>query len=1051
MAETLSSVIECDTKSVAGNLTTHFEDLIMSTKILRHFLKSTLLLAIAVSAYAQQNNASLRGRVSDELNASIVGASITITDANGKAKVTVSNSEGIYVFAGMAPGTYTLRAEAKGFARTDDQVELKTGPGVSLDLTLKVTVVEENVTIAGETPVSTEIRGNANQTVLGGRELAALPDDPDELAAVLQALAGPTAGPTGGQIVVDGFSGAALPSKSAIREVRINQNPFAAENDQPAARIDVLTRPGTDTLKVSSYFNFNDESLNSRNPFTSDRQSFQVRQFGGSLSGTLAKNKASFFLDAERREMDDNELITATILNANLNPVVIGEGALTPRRFININPRVDYAINNFNTLVGRYTFSHSQLTNTGVGGFSLLERAYNSNFASHTLQLTETAIINPTVINETRFQFIRARNESFGDSSTPAVLVSGAFFGGSSQVGNAVNTDQRWEVSNFTAWQHKAHAYKFGARARGVNIDTRDPANFGGQFSFTGALVPLLDANNNIVTTLDPSTQTQVPVPVFVSSLERYRRTLLFQQQSKPAAQIRALGGGAAQFSVNTGNPEASVSQYDFSVYGQDEWRMRPNLTVSYGLRYEYQTNIHSPLNFAPRLAIAWSPGATANGQLPKTVIRFGGGVFYNRLAETNTLRANRFNGTNEQQFILKEDALFQCQSVAVINPAAACLTGSGANGQLVYTPPTTTTALDSFPNRGSITGAALTRLATWRVAPDLRTMTIYAAGAQIERQLPYKFTMFAGVFILQLQHVLRARDLNTPLPGTITAANPNGVLPLGNVGHVYQVESSGRFSQQQYFVGFNNRFNRRLTFFSNYSFGFSKNDTDGLDSSFAPNPYNLSGEYGRGSFDLRHRFTFVGNWSSPYWGLTFSPFILATSGAPFNIITGEDTNLDGVAVERPAFAPAGVTCNGPTKPANIICTRFGNFNIAPAPGEPLIPRNFGTSPAFLNVNLTVSKTITFGTVHAAAAGAGAAKAGAPAAGQNAEAKRYTMQFSLSFNNLLNHTNLRPLEGNLSSPYFGQSLGLNGFAGFGTPSGAGGGNRRIVGRVRFSF
>jgi hypothetical protein len=1043
----------------------------MFTKLLRCFLKSTLMIAVAASAaYGQQNtaalrsriteeaSASIRGRITDEMSASIVGASVTITDASGKAKTTVSNNEGVYAFTGLPPGKYVLLAAAKGFAAAGNEVELKPGPVVSVDVTLKVTIENQSVTVANETPINTDTSGNANQQVISGKALDALPDDPDELAAVLQALAGPSTGPNGGQIVVDGFSGASLPNKSAIREVRINQNPFAAENDQPSARIDVLTRPGSDTLKISTYLNFNDESLNSRNPFTSHRQSFQVRQFGGSVGGTIIKDKASFFVDVERREIDDNELVTATVLNSNFNPVVIGEGAVTPRRFITINPRIDYAINNFNTLVARYIYSRSNLENNGVGGFSLPQRGHDSRFNSHTLQLTETAIINPTVINETRFQYIRSSNESLGDSSTPAVLVSGAFFGGSSQVGHALNTDQRWELSNFTAWQKGPHAFKFGARVRGTHIDTTDPGNFGGQYSFTGALVPQLDAHNNVVTMLDPNTGTQVPVPVFVSSLERYRRTLLFQQQSRPATQIRALGGGAAQFNINTGNPEASASQYDFSVYAQDEWRMRPNLTVSYGVRYEIQTNIHSPLNLAPRLAIAWSPGAKA-GQLPTTVFRFGGGVFYNRFSEMNTLRANRFNGVNEQQFILRETALFQCQTVAIINPAAACVTSGGGNGQLVYTPPAATSPLDSFPNVGPLTGAGLTRSATWRVASDLRTPTIYAGGAQIERQLPYKFTMFAGVFLLQLQHVLRARDLNATLPGSITSATPNGVRPLGNIGHVYQVESSGRINQQQIFVGFNNRFNRRLTFFANYSLGYSKGDSDGLDTSFAPNPYDLSKEYSRGGFDLRHRFTFVGNYSSPWWGLTFSPFIMATSGAPFNIITGEDTNLDGVAVERPSFAPAGVTCSGPTKPANVVCTPFGNFNIAPSRGEALIPRNFGTSPGYFNVNLTVSKTIQFGTIHAAAAKPGATPAkpaaGAPAApaagGTNTEAKRYTMQFSVSFNNFFNRANLRPLEGNLSSPYFGESLGLNGFAGFGTPSGAGGGNRRIVGRVRLSF
>jgi len=352
-----------------------------------------------------------------------------------------------------------------------------------------------------------------------------------------------------------------------------------------------------------------------------------------------------------------------------------------------------------------------------------------------------------------------------------------------------------------------------------------------------------------------------------------------------------------------------------------------------------------------------------------------------------------------------------------------------------------------------------------------------------MERQLPYRFTMFAGVFVLQIQHVIRVRDINAPLPGSITPTSLNGIRPYGNVGEIYQFESSGRFNQNQIYVGFNNRFSRTISFFGNYSLSHTHNDTDGQGGrNFPVNSYDLRGEYGRASFDIRHRFAFGGTWTLPWWGLSLNPFILATSGGPFNIITGADTNGDGQYTERPSFAPPGVTCSGPNKPANIICTPFGNFNLQPAPGEQLIPRNYGTSPGYFNVNLSLNKTWTFGTIHSAHAAAGgggggptkvgpggpaapggvaAAKAGAGIPGvapgglgggtANKEPKRYTMQFSISVNNLFNHANLNQPEGNLSSPAFGESLGLNGFGGFGTPSGPGAGNRRIVGRVRFSF
>ena len=203
-----------------------------------------IVILSAALVTAQQARGTLRGLITDELGAAIVGANVTLTDASGVQKKTTTNGEGVYNFAGLTPGKYSLQASAPGFAVSENKEVDINAARQTLDLTLKVTI-EEKVTVA-ETAVSTEATNNANQTVIGGKDLDALPDDPDELAAALQALAGPSVGPNGGQIFIDGFTGGNLPSKDAIREIRINQNPFAAENDQPSARIDILTRPGTE-------------------------------------------------------------------------------------------------------------------------------------------------------------------------------------------------------------------------------------------------------------------------------------------------------------------------------------------------------------------------------------------------------------------------------------------------------------------------------------------------------------------------------------------------------------------------------------------------------------------------------------------------------------------------------------------------------------------------------------------------------------------------------------------------------------------------------------
>src|SRR5882672_2310230 len=931
----------------------------VSKNLLRQSLGVALIvLLLTMVALAQQARGTLRGVINDELGATIVGATVTLTDANGVEKTAITNGEGAYVFSGLAPGKYSLRAAAQGFAVSDEnEVELSAGARKSLDLTLKVTIEEQRVTIAAENPLSTEATNNANQTLITGKDLDALPDDPDELAAALQALAGPSMGPNGGQIFVDGFSGGRLPPKESIREIRINQNPFAAENDQPSGRIDILTRPGTDKIRGSAFFNFQDESFNSRNPFATSspkRSPYQVRQYGGNLGGPLVKKKASYFLDFERREIDDNELVKATVLDENFNPLDLGFGVVVPRRNITFSPRFDYQINTNNTLIARYSYTHSSTQNAGVSGFSLPERAYTSSSTQQNIQLTETAILNPSMINETKFQFTRQRAESLADNSKPAINVSSSFIGGGSQIGHLTNTRSNWELQNFLAWSKGTHAFKFGGRVRGVNITDINPNNFGGTFTFTGAFVPTLDANNQPITNQ----------PILVDSLERYRRTLLGQQMGLSPVQIRALGGNPSQLSIASGNPRANVSQTDFGIYAQDDWRVRPNLTFSYGLRYERQTNISSKFNFAPRLAVAWSPGAANSAKPPKMVIRAGGGVFYNRFGEGNTLQSSRFNGINQQQFSIREAPLYECRSGAPVNPLAACTlqaaNGQTAPGHLEFVPPAPT-PLDSFPSLPPTSSLTASQQITWRVANDLQAPVVYLGGTQVERQLPKRFTLFAGLFLIRIQHVIRARDINAPIPGT------NGTRPFGNIGEIYQYESSGRFKQNQLFIGFNNRFSRALTFFSSYSLSKTNNDTDGQGSSLFPaNSYDLTGEFGRATFDVRHRFTFAGTINLPWWQVSLNPFIVATSGRPFNITTGADTNGDRLFTERPSFAPAGVDCAYPA--ANIVCTQFGNFNLRPAPGEALIPRNFGEGPGFISVNMRISKTWNFGDLHSASA-----------------------------------------------------------------------------------
>jgi hypothetical protein len=1001
------------------------------------------------SAFAQQQSlGTLRGQVTDEFGGLIIGATVTVADASGVQRTAKTDEEGRYAITGLPPGRYTVRVAAEGFAAFENtEVEVAAGRTEPLNVTLSVAIEQVEVTVAPEPEISTEPENNASAVVLRGADLDTLPDDPDDLAEALQALAGPSSGQEGGEFFVDGFSGGRLPPKESIREIRINRNPFSAEYDRIGfGRVEIFTKPGTDKLRGQSFFNFSDESLNSRNPFAPTRASFQSRRYGGNLSGPLVAKRASFFLDFQRSETDDNDVINAIILNSAFAPAPFSQTVLTPARRTTFSPRLDYQLNKNNTLVARYSYEHSTATNSGVGDFSLLSRAFNTESTEQTLQMTETAIINQSVINETRFQYVRERTSQTGDNSQPTIRVSEAFTGGGSQVGQSFNNQDRFELSNYTSWVHGRHSFKAGARLRSVSVRDISEQNFGGTYTFAGGSAPLLDANSNVVLGADG-----LPVQISITSIERYRRTLFLRQPAfgLTPAQIRVRGGGPTQFSIAGGNPQVDVSQVDFSPFFQDDWRVRPDFTLSLGLRYETQTNISSNLNFAPRVAFAWSPRSAGRQGQQQTVIRGGFGLFYQRFAENLTMQADRFNGVNQQQFVITTGTLG--------GPAILDL-------------------FPAVPTADQLTAFQIPQTRR-QVAGDLQAPYTMQAAISIERQLPYRTTLSVNFISARTLHVLRSRNINAPLPGTFIVGVPgSGIRPLGNAGNVFLYESSGRFNQNQLIVSANNRFTRKLTFFATYTWNRARSDTDGV-GSFPANQYDLSTEYGRSGQDIRHRFFLGGSINALPWGIRLSPLITANSGRPFNITTGRDTNGDTLFTERPAFA------TDLTKPG-VVQTRFGAFDPNPVPGQGLIPRNFGTGPSFFTVNLRMSKTFGFGEVPASAAAAGAGGGGQGGRGGGGGGgggrrggggggrggggfggtegggtfgdatetpKRYSLTVSINVQNLLNHTNEGTPTGNLSSPFFGQSNSTSGGFGFGGGGNQAAGNRRIEALLRFSF
>src|SRR5258706_581627 len=513
-----------------------------------------LLLIFCASSFALAQTGSLRGQVTDQNGGCVPGAKVTLNGPSRLVKTTNTDRSGSYSFAGLPAGDYEVQASAPNLELVEPtKISLK-GGSQTLDLQLKVILAPEKVTVEenGAPSVSTDANSNASAQVLRGNDLDSLPDSPEDLQAALQALAGPSAGPSGGQIFIDGFSGGQVPSKESIREIRINQNPFAPEYDKLGfGRIEIFTKPGTDKFKGSVYFNFANQFWNTRNPYAAQKAPFRLKEYGGSVSGAINK-RASFFLDVRRDEVDNGSIINAITLDphtlAIINPFT--DMFRTKQRRFGINPRIDYQINPKNTLTVRYGFIRADIQGAGIGGFNLISRGTNPENTNHTLQVTETAVLGKNVINETRFQFFRTYGPNVANDLSPAIQVLGSFNGGGAQVGHSFDARNSYELQNYTSIISSNHSWKFGARLRRESDDNISPQNFGGTFSFGGSdREPSLDASGRPICAGQP-----VLAPG--TSIERYRFTLLMQQIGCSAADSRSVGGGATQFSINARNPE---------------------------------------------------------------------------------------------------------------------------------------------------------------------------------------------------------------------------------------------------------------------------------------------------------------------------------------------------------------------------------------------------------------------------------------------------------------------------------------------------------------
>ncbi len=781
-------------------------------------LLALLLLAVTaagvIPAQAQvRQSGALRIVVKDPSGAVIPNATVIVKGIDPATRdfvvpQMVSDGQGVATAANLALGRYWVAVSFPGFeTRTIPDFRVRAGEN-KRDVILPIEKVAESVAVGRDPATSaSDPKSDRFSNVLSRDQIEALPDDPDEMEQALKEMAGP-----GASIRVDGFRGGKLPPKSQIRSIRMSTAMFAAENHSAGHTfVDISTQPGLGPIRGSMDFSFRDGSMNARNAFQPAKGPEQSQQYNLNLSGTLLKEKTSFSFSAGGASLYDSANIYAAVPGSSLAAPV-----RRPADRLNFNLRVDHAVNKSHTLRGSFQQSGSDLRNLGVGNFDLADRAFRRTSDESIFRLSESGPWSRYWYGESRLQVRRATSSSTSQFEAPTVRVLDAFTSGGAQVGGGrESTDV--EYATDIDFAQRGHAMRMGAMVEGGWYRSDSRSNYLGTYTFP--------------------------------SLADYDT------------------GRPATFTQRTGNPLVAFSQWQAGLYFQDDWRVRKNLTLSGGVRQEFQTNLPDHWNLAPRAGFTWSPFKHG-----RTTVRAGGGLFYEWLESEIFEQTLRVDGSRQQDLV-------------IVNPGYPDPFAGGSSQQIL-------------PASRYLLGDGL-------VMPK-RAVGVLAVTQQLSRLI----TMNASYSRTNAWDRFRGRNLNAPLGGT---------RPNPSLGNVTEIESTARLAADTLNVGLNLNLPKSRTFlFANYAYTNQRNDADGP-FSLPADSYDLAAEWGRAGGIPRHVASAVLN-TNLTRSLRFGLSTAARAGSPYTITTGRDDNGDTVFNDR----PSGVRRNSATGAATWdIATRL--------------------------------------------------------------------------------------------------------------------------------
>ena len=874
----------------------------------------------------------LRGSVADPSGAKIAHAKVRVSGRTLHREVR-TNGIGEFDLA-LPPGLYRIAIEAPGFREYRAGIELsERSMDARVNVRLEIATRAEEITVPAERGESAAAADNMSALRFKGSQLNGFSDDEDVFQQEIKALAGGE-GLRAPEILVNGFSNGRFPPKNTIQEIRINQNPYSAEYDSLGfGRVEIDTKPGRGKLhgELSSWGT--DNVFNAQNPYTTVEPPYYTANLDGNLSGSVNR-KTSFFLSGAYYDLQNNAIVDA-IDPELLTP--LDEAVRSPTVTQTYSGQLNRQVTKSNTFMGRYEYNAVTVTNNGVGLLVLPSEGLNSTTSTNTLQLIDTQIIGVSTISEAHFQFARVHENQSPASTEASIVAQGLFNAGGSPAQELVDNQDRYEFQELLTSQHGVHYLRFGGRYRLLDRSNENRTGYNGLYMFPD------------------------------------QRTYALALQGQTPAQIFAGTGETIQYNLTTGKAEASLLMGDLGVFAEDEWKIRKNMTLDLGFRFESQSAVPDHADPAPRIGFAWAVGQNSHRHA-LLMLRGGGGFFYDRFDSANILTAIREqSGTYQTSYYVENPNFYQ---------------------QYLNTPPPT-----------SLLGTTPPTL--YNINPHLRNEYDIVGGLTAERSLGKIGSLSVEYYFIRGVHQWLSRNINAPLPGTYNPADPSsGVRPLGGTQNIYQFDSGGIQKAEILFVNSQFQFSRRITGFVAYSFNHVDQDVGGA-TTFPSNQYDLTQDYGRAAQPTQQTFAQV----KIIFPFGFSGFLFANAagGTPFNITTGADLNGDTIYNDRPAFATS------PTANSIIYKTPFGTFDANPQPGEQTIPIDYGNSPNFFFIEAHLGKEFKIGSRPAL----GDRRPGHPSA------RPYSLSFGVDAYNLLNRNNPGLPVGVLSSPYFGQSISLN--------------------------